>query len=55
METDTGAVLLFRPNAAAATIEVRVGERVLRRFGITKGLAGVALSLPPEDLFVMDA
>jgi ABC-type Fe3+/spermidine/putrescine transport system ATPase subunit len=53
METDTDTVLLFHPDGGAVTIEIRVNQRAVRRFRIRTGLTGVAVGLPPEDLFLV--
>jgi ABC-type Fe3+/spermidine/putrescine transport system ATPase subunit len=53
METDTDTVLIFRPDGGTVTIEIRVGQRVMRRFRIRAGVAGIAVGLPPEDLFLV--
>ena len=51
-ETGTEATLLFQPRHDGPGLEIRLGCRVLRKFGVVAGQE-LTVSLPPDDLFLI--
>ena len=45
-------MLLFQPNDPDVTLEMTIGRRVLRWFGLGVGQAATA-GLPPEDVLLL--
>jgi hypothetical protein len=52
--TGTDVTLVFQPDDLAATIEIGIGRRLLRRFGV-KVDEPVTVALPPRDLLLFTA
>jgi ABC-type Fe3+/spermidine/putrescine transport system ATPase subunit len=52
--TGTDVTLVFQPDGLEATIEISIGRRLLRRFGV-KVDEPVTVALPPRDLLLFTA
>ena len=50
--TGTDVTLLFQPDGKDLTLEISVGRRLLRRFGVKVGQP-VTVGLPPQDLLLL--